>query len=270
MEPTRRGLPAEVWTVVDWWKLRVRALLGEAMVGARLTGSSVVGGFEARWSDVDALVMLKHAISDDQAECLRRLHEDMEQRFLREGTADWRSTQLFECPYVPVYVAAKNRARARVLNVGTGYSRIEICDPVPGFRRYVLARYSVPIEGKAPAFVPPTQEDLVADQQWLLDLLARPSDEHSPVMLAGLVHEAARSELFWRTGQYLGKTEALNRAVTARDELSKACDIARRIREVGSAHAHKFRNELEPEYRKFAPAVLERLRYLMERATIDL
>lgn len=72
VDPTRSALPTEVLAVLDWWRPAVRALLGDALVGARLTGSAVLGGFEPKWSDLDLCVVLRDPVTNDQAASLCR------------------------------------------------------------------------------------------------------------------------------------------------------------------------------------------------------
>lgn len=256
--------PREVRTVLDGWIVDASKLLGDALVGARLYGSAVSGGFDPKWSDLDVCVVLDHEITREQAAALRELHRAMEARFLRTDDDDWHSTQLFDGVYAPITVLP-SASRCTHLRVATGYCEVRADDPIPGFQRHALAHQSIVLCGEPGPPSPPSHPELVDGHAWLVAALSRQTESHSPVMMAGLIQETARALCFWSDRQFIDKSAALTRVRAERPSLAAACRIAQLVRSKGSVYAEARRDELQGVFTPFARASLDLLCSLLAR-----
>jgi hypothetical protein len=245
---SRQYFPEPVAAVLDRWLPGIREILGDGLTGASICGSVALGEFEPGWSDVDFCVQVRDPVTDRQAREIGALHDRIEAWLLSEEHPSWQSGQALEGAYVPEALADRPGDAARCLVVGTGTRSIEECDPVPGLDRYLLANHALPIVGEPRPFRAPTREALTRAQAWLPERLSKPATEHSSIMLAGLMQEAARTIVFFRDGELLGKSTALAREIGAGSPFADAYRLALGIRREGSRTAESRRGELLETY----------------------
>jgi hypothetical protein len=263
---SRQFSSGPVKAAVGWWIPRVREVLGDALIGVSLTGGVELGEFEPGWSDVDFCAQLTGPVTDSQAAGLGRLHDRLEARLLSDRHGTWRSLQALEGAYLPAALANRPGEQSRSLLVGTGTRSVEVCDPVPGFERYVLAHHSVTVTGASRPFRPPTHEAMASAQAWLPGRLSRPATEHSSIMLAGLLQEIARTIVFFRDGKMVGKSAALESEIRSGDEFRDPYRLALDVRRAGSRTADERRPELVRAYERVASPARLLLRPRIESA----
>ena len=90
-----------------------------------------------------------------------------------------------------------------------------------------------------------TETDLAALRAW--DRAAQ-----SAIWLAGMLHWAARSLVFWRDGTMLSKSASLEHEIARGSSFADAFQLALQIRREGSAVAARHHSELERYYGRIA------------------
>jgi hypothetical protein len=248
----RHFFPAPVLAVLGRWLPRIREILGDELTGVSLTGGVALGEFEPGWSDVDFCVQIREPVTDRQARGIGALHDRIEAWLLSCEHPTWESGQALEGAYIPDALADRPGDAARCLLVGTGTRSIDDRDPIPGLDRYVLAHHARVVSGEPKPFRAPTREAVARDQAWLPDRLSKPGADQSSIMLAGLMHETARTIVFFRDEELLGKSAALEREIDAGSPFRGAYRLALDIRREGSRTADGRRDHLQREYDAFA------------------
>jgi hypothetical protein len=264
---TQYDLPAPVRRVLDWWLGQVRPVLGENLRSVLVGGGVALGDFQPRWSDVDICVVLEVPTDEVTDARLHVVHDQMRDRFIAGRAEGWQSFQAVEATYVPVLVAELPGAEAPCF-VASGTTRVrQLRDPMAPFERLVFARRGVRYVGEPTDFRPPTTQQLRDDLRAHLRTIAHPSAgmRDSGLWLVSQIGWMARSTLFWRNEELVGKTPALERLAGAADDpgsrhYAAALNVRRQSPEVARAHAA----ELRASFDALASAADATLRQLAE------
>jgi hypothetical protein len=208
-----------------------------------LYGGAPLGDFAPAWSDVDVCVIVRSGIEAPEATRLARIREELHRRFVLGGEGGWRSGQGVEA----VYVAEPALATLKPFDLLS----LSLCG-------HVLSgeRIEVPV---------PAREDLVG--QLLEDvgaLEAAGETPHTAIWHAAMLHWIARSLVYWREGELVSKTAALERVIAEGGPLSEAFRLALRVRMEGSAAAASHEDELRGALLSAAGPAADRLRSLAE------
>jgi len=217
----KSGLPKEAEAVLAWWWARAEPILAGHARSVMLFGSVTHEDFRPSWSDIDACVFLTAPLDAQQSDALAALHDLLARRFIEGGADGWRNSQLLEVTYL---LAA---------------------DELGAFSRLQLAETGMVYAGEAVEVARPGREDLAADSAWLLDALDSAPGDFSAIMLCGLIQEIARKTVYWRDGELVSKTVALEREIAAGSPFSDAYRLALGLRELGSARCADRLDELK-------------------------
>ena len=205
------GLPKEAEAVLAWWWTRAEPILAGRARSVMLFGSVTHGDFRPAWSDIDAAVFLAAPLDRSQSDALAALHDELARRFVEGGAGGWRNSQLLEVSY------------------------LLDSQELGAFARLQLAETGMVYAGEAVNVARPGREELAADSIWLLDSLDRAPGDFSAIMLCGLIQEVARKTVFWRDGELVSKTVALQREIAAGSPFRDAYRLALELRNKGSA-----------------------------------
>jgi hypothetical protein len=242
MIPT--DLPVTVQRILAFWLPRAERGLQSRALSFSLFGGVALGDFAPRWSDVDVCVWLTGPRDDEETHGLDALGAETLERFVTHREGGWESGQAVEPLLLAVEQAAADEG---------GLSP---------FDRLVLSRHGVRIAGDPVPVAPPSRETLRRQLRTDLESLARPKLDR-PIWLAGMIQWMARSLAFWRDGDVLGKTVALEREIEAGSQHSEAFRLALRMRcEEGSAACWDRHQEIREAYQAVAGPIGERLREL--------
>jgi len=247
------SLPSQVQTVLEWWFPRVKVVLGHNLLSVMLFGSVCMDDFCPAWSDLDVCAVLSVPVTDEQARRLSGLHDELES--LLPGP-------LLEATYLPSSMAATAGSAGRSFDACHGERSLAVFDPIPGFYRLQLARFSTCYAGETVPFAPPTHDQLVAGSTWLLNRLRGAPGTQRAHELAGLIHETARMVVFWRDREFLSKGSALQREIAAHGQFADAYRLAVHLRTEGGAHCDAHIKKLRDLTRTMAasgPTLLESL-----------
>ena len=256
------ALPDAVRMILGWWTPQVREVLGPDLYSIALYGSVTLGDFAPGWSDVDTCIVLSEPISEEEADRLAALHDATRERFVERHENGWRSGQAVEGQCIPRELVADPEAAAPCYK-SWGHERKRIDgNPITGFDRYMLAHHGVCWSGEAVSFTPPTRDDL---RRQLHKDLGDVSDERewharSPLWLAAITHWFARSSVFWRDGEMLSKTAALEREISNGSPFAVEYELALRLRREGSVHCGEHHSELRANFNRIIDTVLKQLR----------
>lgn len=253
----RRLENAPLRALLSWWQAEIRALLGEKLRAVLLGGSTVLDDFQPGWSDVDVCVVLNKAVTAFEGIGISGVHNTMRARFIEGGQDGWRSGQAIEGSYVTADLLRE--PRSGVCFVAGGSTRWwGERDPLEPFDRYLYARHGIYLFGSAVPVGTPDMTSLKAQSVADAGHFAHPPDGclQSPLWLAGIMHWLAQTLVFWRDGELLSKTVALEREIAAGGSLEDAFRLPLALRHEGSAAAQRHMEELRENYlRNIEPAM---------------
>lgn len=255
--------PEPVESILAWWLPRVTAVLGDELLGVTLTGSAALGDYNEGWSDVDVCVVTANGTRAEIAPLLGGIHDDMREVYRRKS--EWRSGQYVEGYYVSRELALRRRSEDWSYVAGGTTRRHCLADPITPFDRYLLSHYGVAVAGEPTCFPPPLTHELAAQTRSDLATLQKYRDQ-SALWLCGMLHWLARTIVYWRDGQMLSKTQALEREIAGGSMYREAFEMALAARREGSASAHKFREPLLQRYPAIAPRAYDEVMAYTEAA----
>lgn len=246
-------LPSEVASILDWWLPRVCGVFDNHLRSVFLFGGVALGEFAPGWSDVDTYLIVREPVTREQAEEMNAILAEMDERFLKQGANGWQSGQAVQGAVVTMEQAAEvGRAEMCFYAWGSQGTR-EHCDPFSAFDRYMLAHHRKLLWGEDVSVAPPSRQALVEMTLETLESFfadaGRTADTQGPIMLAGLLHWAARSLVFWRDGVMLAKSAALRHESDSGSPFADAFQLALDVREKGSAHASTYDTALRDAFR---------------------
>ena len=251
-------MPSEVAAILDWWMPRVCEVFKDDAQGIFLFGGLALGEFAPGWSDVDTYVVVSDPVRSEQAEAMNDMLSEMDERFLEQRADGWRSGQAVQGAVVTSQQAAEV-GRAEECFYAWGSKGVhKHCDPFSAFDRYQLAHHRKLIWGNDVYFAAPSREALVDMTVEGMDLFsdaAEAPEKHGPIMLAGLLHWAARSLAFWRDGVLLPKSAALKHEIARSSPFAAAFGLALDVREQGSACAGEYEEALRDVFRESGQAI---------------
>jgi len=243
----------EIAPILAWWLPRVHECLGDKIHTILLYGSATLGDFCPRWSDVDVCVVLQSPITQEEGESVGDIHDRMYDRFVSGGAEGWESGQGVEGPYIPIELVEDESVEAPCYSAGGTTRKWEVCQPISPFDRYILAHFSRALSGSSVSFRPPSELSLAAQTEAdLAALQAWDRAAQSAIWLAGMLHWAARSLVFWRDGTMLPKSAALEREIAQNSPFADVFRLALAIRREGSAVAARHHQELKRYYSQMA------------------
>lgn len=218
-------LPEEARTLLDWWRPRVEAALGTRIVGTAIGGGLALGEFGTRWSDVDVCVWLDDPLTAKEATRIEAIREEMEDLYLRRRSGGWRSGQVVEPRFLEVSGA-----------------RLPAQEAQSPFERLILALHGFRLSGEAVPVAPPGRELLRDQLRADLERLGEPRLDR-PIWLTDRILWMARSLVYWRDGDLLGKSAATEREIARGSPFAGAFRFALRLRRRGSAACADHRPE---------------------------
>jgi len=246
-----RGIAA----VLAWLLAEISKCLGQKICSTVLYGSATLGDFCPRWSDVDVCVVLETPITPEEGQSIGNVHDRLRERFISEGCESWESGQAVEGSYVPVELVTDEKLEMPCYTAGGSTRKWAVCHPISPFDRYMLAHFGHLLSGVAAPFTPPCRQSLVSQAETDLSVLRTWNhSEQSAIWLAGMLHWAARSLVFWRDGKMLSKSAALEHEIAHGSPFSTAFQLALAIRREGSRTAADHHAELK---RHFSPVAVD-------------
>ena len=253
-------IPAPARQIVERWTREVRDALSDALVGVQIGGSLALDDFQPGWSDVDLFAVLARPASASDVERIRRIHAALCRDFVDAGRGGWESGQAVECVFLTREMATEPDLRGVCCVAGdNGAERVEDWALLP-FDRHVLARFGRHLCGERTAFAPSRPEDLRAQTaSGVAQLDPARADRESPIWLASVLHWLARSIVFWRDGEALSKTAALDREIARDSPFAQEFELARSIRRQGSRTATGHEAELRRAFRDVASRAADQL-----------
>ncbi len=261
------SLPKQVQTILDWWLPRVRDILGSNVQSVMLFGGVTLGDFAPAWSDVDVCVVLREPVTQEQGERIGRLHDQMLERFARQGHDGWRSGQVIEGPYVPATVAADPSSTAICYVAGGTTRKFVDGDPLSAFDWYMLAHHGMCCFGAPVRFAPPDRPDLKAQLRQDLASLVSPNQAQldSSIWLASMIHWIARSIVFWRDGVMMSKRAALKQEIESGSPFAEQFKLALRFHREGSAATRDHLAELRENFLAIAQPAADMMNQLVDQ-----
>jgi len=244
-------------SLVEWWLPQISAQFGEKLHAVVLYGSVTLGDFCPRWSDVDVCVVLTTPITPEEGAAIGDIHDRMRDRFIESKDAGWQSGQVIEGPYVPLELVA-DETREAPCYTAYGFGRKwAVGHPISAFDRYLLAHFGQLLAGTPVPFTPPSRQALIAHALEGVDSLRRWNEsERSAIWLAGMLHWAARSLIFWRDGKMLSKSAALEYEIARESPYAAAFRLALAIRREGSERAAEHHAELMTHFKQIASGLV--------------
>jgi predicted nucleotidyltransferase len=240
------------------WVGEMLAILGGDASSVLLLGGLALGDFAPRWSDLDVCVVARRLPDDRALARLDEVHRRLVGRFVEGGEGGWASSQFVEGVVLLADLLRGARGRGRGVAIHDGRVRAYEAATLEPFDRLVLHGHGIPLVGNAPEVAPPSEADLAGQLRRDLDrfeLAGRPS----PVRRAALLHWAARSLVFWRDGELVGKSEALAREIRRGDAPAEAFALALACREEGTASAQAAAEPLRRLFDAARPVLLDTL-----------
>jgi len=235
----------EIAPILAWWLPKVHECLGDKLDSVLLYGSATLEDFCPRWSDVDVCVVLRSPITPEEGESVGDIHDQMHERFVSGGAEGWESGQGTEGSYIPIELVEDANLKAPCYSAGGTTRKWEACHPIAAFDRYILAHFSRVLSGASVSFKPPHGPSLVAQAETdLRAFRAWDRSQQSAIWLAGMLHWAARSLVFWRDGAMLSKSAALEHEISHGSPFAAAFQTALMVRREGSAVATRYHPEL--------------------------
>jgi len=264
----RANLPGEAAAVLEWWLPRVRQVLGPRLRSVMLYGSVCLDGFESGWSDIDMCTVVDEPVTEEEAVCLDRVHEEMDRRYIEEGQDGWQNTQILEGEFIPTELVEDANGAGMCYITTAGHRERKVCNPLSAFYRYMLAHHGLRYAGEHVRFTPPTRDELAAETRELMltgqGALLRPGMAGaSGIMMAGIIQDTARIIVFWRDGVLLSKTAALEREIAGGSLFADAYRLALHLRKAGSAKCEGHRDELRARLLEIVEPAAELLRQLL-------
>jgi len=223
---------------LDTWLPVVRRHLGDSLVSAILFGGAALGEFAPRWSDVDVCV----AVREEPPAALHRDLRTLAARFVDGGEGGWESGQFVESALVPV---------EELVRGGTGR--------LGAFDLHQIARFGRLLEGDPIEVPAPGRDALIAAQREDLRAVESPRTDR-PIWLAGTLQHLARALVFWRDGEYVPKSVALEREIAAGSPHRGAFRLALRLRREGSRSCADHLEELRAGFAEAAPPLATEIR----------
>ena len=256
--------PDEAREILGWWLPRITSILGANLINVTLHGSVTLQDYNPAWSDIDVCVVVDKPVSENTGRQIGLIHDRMRATYLDSGT--WRSGQVIEGYYIPLEMAGdKNLCNSCYIAGGTT-RKWAVCNPVMPFDRYMLAHFGKACVGETVFFAGPAEEDL--KQQCMDDLKhVRVYEDQSAIWLAGMLHWLARSLVFWRDGQMLSKSAALQREIDSNSRYREAFKLALALRRAGSTVAGEHFAELYTLYSRLADTVADELMQYLEKSS---
>ncbi len=251
--------PPEVIAILDWWKSRVCEVFENKLRGVFLFGSVALGEFAPKWSDIDTCIVVTAPVGDMQAEAMCASMAEMDERFRQQEADGWRSPQTVQGAIITPQQAAEIGHTETCFYARGSRGVHAHCDPFSAFDRYQLAHHRRLLWGNDVYFAPPSRKDLIemaVRDMNLFSAVAKAPETYSPIMLAGMLHWAARSLVFWRDGRLLSKSAALKSEIVRNSSLAKAFGLALKVRDQGSARAVAHSDALREVFRDFGPLIL--------------
>jgi hypothetical protein len=202
---------------------KIRAILGEGLIGMYLYGSLAQGDFNRDSSDIDFIVVTEREVTDDQFARLGEMHAAF-----RTGDSPW--AKQIEAAYIQqdaLNLPASQSSRYPQLEKDRAFARepLEIGWP---FQRYVLRNRGIVIAGPDPAtLMAPVaaqelsdaalaitrmwQHDARADPSWLDWVRQRPEQRFVLVTLCRSLYTLERGTLASKAAASQWAQEALER-----------------------------------------------------------
>jgi hypothetical protein len=261
-------LPREVSAILDWWLPRVHHSFEGHLESIALFGGLALGEFAPGWSDVDTCIIVRTPVSDAQASAMNAILAEMDERFVQQRDAGWRSGQGVQGAVITAAQAAEPGRAEMCFYAWSAQGVHTSCDPFSSFDRYLLANHGRLLEGAHVPIAPPSRQALLdmtlQDLQKYFNDSSATASRAGPIMLAGLLHWAARSLVFWREGIMLPKSAALRREIETGSPFVEAFRLALEVRALGSACAASRETQLRQCFRDFGPAIYAEHKRVLE------
>ena len=243
----------EIAAVLAWWLPKIRRVLGRKIHSVVLYGSATLDDFCPRWSDVDVCVILRTPITPEEGESVGDIHDRMHERFITGRAEAWASGQAIEGSYIPIDLVSDENLQSPCYTAGGSTRKWAVCHPILPFDRYMLAHSGRVFSGMSVSIKPPCGPSLVTQAETdLCAFLAWDRSEQSAIWLAGMLHWAARSLVFWRDGTMLSKSAALEHEMVQDSPFADAFRMALTMRREGSAVATGYHQKLKGHYCRMA------------------
>ena len=256
MARTFDTLPAEIRPAVQAYLRLLLDVLGHGVDEVILYGGVVLGDFAPAWSDVDVCTVIRQGMTGDEEERLRLAQAELFRTFVDERAHGWGSRQLVDGPILGADLVAAEGRRGPAWRVENGELAYAPQAELQPFDRYQIHGFGLRLFGRAVAIGPPSRDALRRQLRIDLDRLEVPRLER-PVWLASMLHWMARSLVFWRDGEFLGKTQALEREIMKGTALSEAFALAMALRRQGPEACAAHHEALRAHFQAVAPRVLE-------------
>ncbi len=255
MAHTFDTLPAALRPALQAYLQSLLDVLGDKVDEVIMYGGAVLGDFAAAWSDVDVCTVLSTGLTADEEQALRTAQRALYVRFVEEHESGWRSRQFVDGPILGADLVALEGRRGPAWRVEDGELAYAPKAELQPFDRYQIHAFGLRLFGRAVAVGPPTRGTLRRQLRIDLDRLEVPRLER-PVWLASMLHWMARSLVFWRDGEFLGKTAALEREIVKGTSLSEPFALALSLRKQGPDACAAHHDALRTHFQIAAPRVL--------------
>ncbi|HET9495597.1 MAG TPA: aminoglycoside adenylyltransferase domain-containing protein [Chloroflexia bacterium] len=234
----------------------MRDILGENLVGLYLYGSLVWGDFDRYLSDIDMLAAVAEDLSDTEAVALKRLHDDIAERY-----PDW--SDRIEVQYLSLEGLRTFRTESTPMAVISPGEPFHI---VEGNRDwlinwYFVREYGVALYGPPPETIigPITKEEFVGNvveharnwPRWL------EQTRHSRPYQGYAILTMCRTLYTYRTGEQVSKKQAAEWAEQEMPEWAPLIRSALRWREEKGRDQHIDHEATFPETERFFRFVSE-------------
>jgi hypothetical protein len=235
--------------LVSWWQTEIHTVLSDKLQAVVLGGSTVLGDFQPGWSDVDVCVVLRTPITEAEGAVIGQVHDAMRAHFIDGGQDGWRSGQAIEGAYITGEML--QYGHAGTCYVAGGSTRWwGVKDPISPFDRLIYAQHGCWLFGEEVPIALPDGKALraqsIRDSQEFINPPAGCLE--SAIWLAGIMHWLSRTLVFWRDGELVSKTAALEREVAAGRPLASAFILPLALRREGSAACRQHVDDLRYNY----------------------
>ncbi|MGH2458945.1 MAG: aminoglycoside adenylyltransferase domain-containing protein [Chloroflexota bacterium] len=194
---------------------RIRAILGEKLVGAYLSGSLVTGDFNHDVSDVDLIVATSTDLDDQECARLAAMHEDVDREYPR-----W--TGRIDVSYVPLAALRESSPGQRYpVKYPSEPFHWEAAGSDLMITRYILREKGVALVGPAPRTLvgPVSRDDLIeAVQQACREWREYVKDTRSRNGQAFAILSMCRALYTVIRGEFVSKRQAALWAKTSEPE----------------------------------------------------
>lgn len=266
--PDFQELPHEVISLLDWWMPRVKAAFEGESLSIYLFGGLVFGEFAPGWSDVDTCVIVRTAVTEAQANAMRTILAEMDTCFVQQHAEGWRSGQAVQGAVITAAQAAEPGKAEPCFYAWGPRGAYDLIDPFSAFDRYLLAKHGRLLKGSQMPIAPPSEQALLDmatnDLKSFRDEIVAVG-QRTPIGLAGWLHWAARSLVFWREDMMLPKSAALRHEIERDGPFAGAFRLALEVRETGVARAASYEAQLRQHLRDAGPGIHAELGALLAR-----